>query len=283
MKVKKFEKIVKSNKDRRRAKIVVSDDEDVQGRHEQEIKFEAKEISTSETLVYIRRSASKDKGKDIMTESKPEQTTTKLQQRQERAGYEAVIRLQEQLDKKERPRIAMVHEEASSFNVKEWEDIQATIEVDEELALRIQAEEREKYFIAEKARLLIDLINQRKRHFAQQRAKERRNKPLTQAQKRTYMSNYVKHMGSHTVQQLKRLSFDELKNLFKATIKRVKTFTPIESDVDKTIPNIADESSKRAAKEELEQESSKRQKTGESSKPREKKMMNRHKRIYNKW
>nr|GEZ42614.1 hypothetical protein [Tanacetum cinerariifolium] len=50
--------------------------------------------------------------------------------------------------------IARVHEEASSFNVDEWEDIQATIEADEELALRIQAEEREKYYEAEKARLL---------------------------------------------------------------------------------------------------------------------------------
>ncbi|GKF01010.1 hypothetical protein Tco_0027933, partial [Tanacetum coccineum] len=37
----------------------------------------------------------KDKGKGIMTKSEPEQTKTKLQQRQERAGYEAAIRLQE--------------------------------------------------------------------------------------------------------------------------------------------------------------------------------------------
>nr|GEY38731.1 hypothetical protein [Tanacetum cinerariifolium] len=100
--------------------------------------------------------------------------------------------------------------------------------------------------------------------------KQLRNNPLTYAQQRTYMSSYVKHMGSHTLQQLKRLSFDELKNLFEATIKRVKTFTSMESDVDKTIPKIAYESSKRDAEEELEQESSKRQKTRESSEPREK-------------
>nr|GEV23357.1 hypothetical protein [Tanacetum cinerariifolium] len=148
MKVKKLEKIVKETKARRRAKIVVSDDEDatedtskhgrkidaidqdpnislvqhyakVQGRHEQEIEFETEGISIAETLVYIRRSASKDKGKDI----------------------------------------------------------QATIKADEELALRIQAEEKEKYSEAEKAKLLVDLINQRKRHFAQQRAEEKRISP----------------------------------------------------------------------------------------------------------
>nr|GEU92950.1 hypothetical protein [Tanacetum cinerariifolium] len=281
MKVKKLEKTVKSTKARRRAKIVVTDDEDAaedtskQGRKmDTEIEFETEDISTAKTLVYIRRSASKDKGKGIMTESEPKQTTTKLQQRQERVGYEEAVRLQEQLDEEERQRIARVHEEDSSLNIDEWENIQATIKADEELALSIQAEEREKYSEAKKARLLVDLINQRKRHFAQQRAKERRNKPMTQAQQRTYMSNYVKHMGSHTLQQLKRLSFDELKNLFEATMKRVKTFTPMESDVERTIPKIADESSKRAAEEKLEQECSKRQKTGESSEPREKEDVN---------
>ncbi|GJT25878.1 hypothetical protein Tco_0895815 [Tanacetum coccineum] len=77
-------------------------------------------------------------------------------------------------------------------------------------------------------------------------------------------------MGSHTLQQLKRLSFDELKKLFEATMKRVNTFTPMGSDVSRTVPKIAAESSKRAAEEELEQESSKRQKTGESTEPRDK-------------
>ncbi|GKG15552.1 hypothetical protein Tco_0357875, partial [Tanacetum coccineum] len=85
----------------------------------------------------------KDKGKAKMDESEPKQTKTKLQQRQERAGYEAAVRLQEQLNEEERKRIARVHEEASPFNIEEWEDIQAKIEDDEELAQRIQAEERE--------------------------------------------------------------------------------------------------------------------------------------------
>ncbi|GKB56556.1 hypothetical protein Tco_0912742 [Tanacetum coccineum] len=112
--------------------------------------FTAKDISTTKTLVYIRRSAAKDKGKAKIDESKPEQTKTKLQQRQERAGYEAAIRLQEQLDEEERKRISRVHEEASSFNIEKWEDIQVTIKADKELAQRIQAKEREKYFEAEK-------------------------------------------------------------------------------------------------------------------------------------
>ncbi|GJS85843.1 hypothetical protein Tco_0752384 [Tanacetum coccineum] len=90
---------------------------------------------------------------------------------------------------------------------------------------------------------------------------------MTQAQQRTYICNYIKHMGSHTLQQLKKLSFDEVKELFETIMKRVNTFTPMESD-DK-VPKVVVVSSKRDAKQELNQESSKRQKIGEGSEPAE--------------
>ncbi|GKE67221.1 hypothetical protein Tco_1521382, partial [Tanacetum coccineum] len=91
------------------------------------------------------------------------------------------------------------------------------------------------------------LINERKRKFAQQRAEQRRNKPMTQAQQRTYMCNYINNMGSHTLQQLKKLSFDEIKELFETTMKRVNTFTPMESD--DTVPKVVAGSSKRDAEQ----------------------------------
>ncbi|GKC68539.1 hypothetical protein Tco_1101137, partial [Tanacetum coccineum] len=202
-------------------------------------------------------------GASISTASPPRVSTTEDISTvetlvQESDGYEAAVRLQEQLDEEERKRIARVHEEASSFNIEEWEDIQAIIKDDEDLAQRIQAEEREKYSEAEKARLLAELINQRKRYFAQQRAKERRNNPLTQAQQRIYMSNYIKHMGSHTLQQLKKLSFDELNNLFEATMRRACAFVPMETEIRREVPELAARSSKRDAEEELDQGSSKR-------------------------
>ncbi|GJV60862.1 putative ribonuclease H-like domain-containing protein [Tanacetum coccineum] len=181
-KVKKLEKTVKSNQARRRAKIVVSDDEEdledssKQGRMIEKIDQDAgvtlvtpthsKEDQTEDQLgvlsvakvladaakknvhTYTRRrravntistagmvqEVNKDKGKGIMIKSKPEQTKTKLQQRKERTGFEAAMRLLEQLDKEERLRIAKMHEEAKDFNIEEWENIQATIEVDEEIA-----------------------------------------------------------------------------------------------------------------------------------------------------
>ncbi|GKF54122.1 hypothetical protein Tco_0161032, partial [Tanacetum coccineum] len=48
-------------------------------------------------------------------------------------------------------------------------------------------------------------------------------------------------------------SFDEIKSLFEATMKRVNTFTPMESDVDRTVPKIVAGSSKRDAEEELKE------------------------------
>ncbi|GJZ33230.1 hypothetical protein Tco_0578666 [Tanacetum coccineum] len=235
-----------------------------------EVSTASPEVKTAaESLVYIRRSAAKrkDKGKAIMKEAEPVQKKTKLQLEQERLGLEEALRLQEQLDEEERQRIARVHEEASTFNAEEWDNIQAQIEADEELAHRLQAQERERYSEADKARLLVELINERKRKFAQQRAEQRRNKPMTQAQQRTYMCNYIKNMGSHTLQQLKKLSFDEVKELFETTMKRVNTFTPMESD--DTVPKVVAGSSKIDAEQELNQESSKRQKIGEGSEPAE--------------
>ncbi|GKC88943.1 hypothetical protein Tco_1149592 [Tanacetum coccineum] len=115
-----------------------------------------------ESLVYIKRSAAKrkDKGKAIMKEVEPVQKKTKMQLEQERLGYEEALRLQEQLDEEERQRIDKVHEEANTFNAEEWDNIQAQIEADEELAQKLQAEERGKFSEAEKARLLVEMINE---------------------------------------------------------------------------------------------------------------------------
>ncbi|GJS02395.1 hypothetical protein Tco_0318903 [Tanacetum coccineum] len=282
-KVKTLEKNIKSNKARRRAQFVISDDEEedsfnqgrkiveidedpdislvqqmihhdaqTQGRQEYDLEpnFEftaldevyttAPDISTAnvpvsivgakvstaaKSLVYIRRSAAKRKDKKAQ-------------------------RLQEQFDEEERQRIASVHKEASTFKPEEWDNMKAQIKVDKELAHKLQAQEREGYSEADKAKLLVELINERKRRFAQQRAQQRRNRPLTQAQQRSYMCNYIKHMGSHTLQQLRGYSFDEIKVLFEATVKRVNIFTPMESD--DTVLKVVAGSSKRSAEEELE-------------------------------
>ncbi|GJV23719.1 hypothetical protein Tco_1376414 [Tanacetum coccineum] len=61
-------------------------------------------------------------------------------------------------------------------------------------------------------------------------------------------------MGSHTLKQLKSYSFDEIKNLFKTTMRRVHTFVPMESESKIVIPKLAAGSSKRDAEDKEEEE-----------------------------
>ncbi|GKC26713.1 hypothetical protein Tco_1034007, partial [Tanacetum coccineum] len=68
-----------------------------------------------------------------------------------------------------------------------------------------------------------------------------------------------------TLQQLKRLSFDELNVLFETTMRRVQTFHLIESEGDKIVPELTTRSSKRDAEVELDHEDSKKKKTNKAS------------------
>ncbi|GJW74371.1 hypothetical protein Tco_0133741 [Tanacetum coccineum] len=74
---------------------------------------------------------------------------------------------------------------------------------------------------------------------------------------------------SHTLQHLKKLSFNEIKELFETTMKRVKDFVPMESD--RLVPKILTGSSNRTAKTELEHEGSKRAKSNEEQSAKEEK------------
>ncbi|GKB08705.1 hypothetical protein Tco_0837017, partial [Tanacetum coccineum] len=290
----------------RRAKIIVSDDEeDLEDSSKQGRMIEEIDQDAGVTLVTLTQGEDQPKDqlgvlsaakvlldaaktnvhtytrrrRTVSTGSGGISTTGMVQeQEQERLGHEAAVRLQEELDEEERQRIAKVHEAAQSFTEEEWENIRARVKANEELSKRLQAEETNKYSEVYQAKILVDLINQRKKYFAAQKAEAKRNKPMTQAQQRNYMINYIKHMGSHTLQQLKRYSFDELKELFETTMKNVNTFVPMETE-DKgraselatgssqaTIIDSAEVgSSKRAAEAELDHEGSKRQKTNEAS------------------
>nr|GEX88965.1 hypothetical protein [Tanacetum cinerariifolium] len=193
------------------------------------------EVSTASRIISTAEEAVSTVGVSMPVSTakfEPEQTTTKFRERQERDGYEAAIRLQEHQDE---------------------ENIRARVEADEELTQRLQAEEIEKYNEDDRIKMLVDLINQRKKFFAQQRAEAIRNKPMTQAQQRTYMSNYIKHMGSYTLKQLKKIYFEEIKELFKATMRRIQDFVSMEKKGDKEVSKFAGaKGSKRDVEEELD-------------------------------
>ncbi|GJT08271.1 retrovirus-related pol polyprotein from transposon TNT 1-94 [Tanacetum coccineum] len=104
---------------------------------------------------------------------------------------EVAQRLQEEIDASKRQRMAQVHQAAQGFTDAEWDDILARVAADEDLVQQLQASEKysEEYLPMK----LMELVNQRKKFFAQQRAKAKRNKPMNPAQQKAYMSTYIKN------------------------------------------------------------------------------------------
>ncbi|GKC73794.1 hypothetical protein Tco_1119677 [Tanacetum coccineum] len=72
---------------------------------------------------------------------------------------------------------------------------EAMMEANRLMAERLQSKEREELIDEEKAKLFMELIKKRRKHFAALRAQEKRNRPPTKEQNRTQMSTYLKHMG----------------------------------------------------------------------------------------
>ncbi|GKC18161.1 hypothetical protein Tco_1014943 [Tanacetum coccineum] len=110
----------------------------------------------------------KDKGKGILQETEPmEKTKKKIQgDAQIERDAEVALRLQAELDEElgiERER----QEEASKVVIAEmFDEVQARIDADYELAARMTQEEQEKYTIKERAKLLAELFKRRKKQLA---------------------------------------------------------------------------------------------------------------------
>nr|GEY07216.1 hypothetical protein [Tanacetum cinerariifolium] len=101
--------------------------------------------------------------------------------------------------------------------------------IDEELlAKKLQAREWEEFSEVQKARLLVELIEKRKKHFAALRAQEKGNKPPTKTHMKSQMSTYLKHMGGYKQSHLKGRSFDKIKKLFDKEMTKVdKNVKPV--------------------------------------------------------
>ncbi|GJZ30739.1 hypothetical protein Tco_0575786 [Tanacetum coccineum] len=144
------------------------------------IVFEESGITTTTTTIFSQQpshASVQDKGKEKMVEpEKPmkkelirldEEIASKLQ-----AEFDEEVRLAREKAEKE--------QEANVALTEEWDDIQAKIEADHELAQRLQAQEQEELSNVEKAILFVQLLEKRRNHFVVKRAEEKRNKPPTQ-------------------------------------------------------------------------------------------------------
>ncbi|GKD26995.1 hypothetical protein Tco_1233209 [Tanacetum coccineum] len=173
----------------------------------------------------------KDKGKAKMIE--PEKPLKMKEQI--RLDEELAFKLQ--AEEEEQARLAREKaEKVEEANIS-WDNVQAMIEADRLLAERLQAREQEELTDEEKARLFVELLEKRKKHFAALRAQEKRNKPPTKAQKKSTMSTYLKNMAG----------YKQNTELVKESSKKAEA-------------EMAQKNSSKRAGEELEQEVAKKQK-----------------------
>nr|GEZ52514.1 hypothetical protein [Tanacetum cinerariifolium] len=126
-------------------------------------------------------------------------------------------------------------------------------------------EEQGELSIKERSKLFVELLIQRKKHFARLRAEEKRRKPPTKAQKRNQMCSYLKNMASFTHNQLKNKSFKEVQKAFDKTMSRINSFVPIDKEVVEGNGKKAESNGKEAViikrpRKGLDEESVKRQK-----------------------
>nr|GEU76501.1 hypothetical protein [Tanacetum cinerariifolium] len=124
-------------------------------------------------------------------------------------------RLQAEIDEQDR----LAEEKAQKIEDENlaWDNVQAKMDADYELAARLQEEEQGELTVEEKSRLFVELMDKRKKHFAKLKA-------------------------------------------FDKTMSWINSFVPMESEVvkDKEVPT--QESSSKRARNELDQERSKKQK-----------------------
>ncbi|GJS38788.1 hypothetical protein Tco_0563831, partial [Tanacetum coccineum] len=152
--------------------------------------------------------------------------------------------------------------------IVEFDNVQARMEANALLAVRLKEEEREQFSINEQARFLVETIVERKRFFAVQRAEQIRNKPPTKTQLRNKMITYLKNIGRYTHSQLKNKSLEEIQKLYERKQKWIKDFVPMDSEEGgKKAESSKKEaaSSKKRQKADPDDENVKRQKIGEAS------------------
>ncbi|GJW01043.1 hypothetical protein Tco_1556294 [Tanacetum coccineum] len=207
----------------------------------------------NESITTTTTIPSKDNGKGIMVEE-----SLKMKKKDQISFDEQeALKLQTEFDEEDR----LAREKAQQVEEANiaWDDIQAKIDADYQLAKRLQAQEQQELTIEKKSTLFQQLLEKRRKFFAVKRAEEKRNRPPTRAQQRSIMCTYLKNMAGWKPKDLKNKSFTNIQDLFDKVMNRVNTFVDMDTELVEGSETREESSSKRAG-DELKQESTKNQK-----------------------
>ncbi|GKA53242.1 hypothetical protein Tco_0746557 [Tanacetum coccineum] len=215
-----------------------------------EIISTAEDISGAETLVYIRRSASKakDKGKAIMQES---EASKKIKKR-----VQVQMSVNEELAKK------VFEEEQARFNAEQ--------------EARLKAEQEQERFDFETAFELQRQLDKREEVVAKEahdidwsdpsilRYHTLYNRPFSIAEVRKNMCMYMKNQGGYKMSHFKGMSYEEIRPIFKRVWDQIQSFVSMDSEKEKDSEKKTKGRLKRAGQYVVE-EHAKTQKTTEAS------------------
>ncbi|GJW71103.1 hypothetical protein Tco_0128020 [Tanacetum coccineum] len=125
------------------------------------------ELTLAQTLIEIEAAKPKARGAKYKGKAKIVKPKKPLKKKDQiMFDKEVAQKLQAQLDVEleEEDKLARQREEYE--NIAEWDDVQAMMDADYELAARLQVEEQGELTIEEKSRLFVELMNKKKKHFA---------------------------------------------------------------------------------------------------------------------
>ncbi|GJV66338.1 hypothetical protein Tco_1477166 [Tanacetum coccineum] len=225
----------------------------------------------------------KDKGNKVLEEEAESEAESKGVNEAERkfaqlANDEEIARkVQEECETEEENKNLAKEEATKAALIRDYDDIQARIEADSILAARLQEEEREKFTIEERAKLLHDTIAAQRRFLAQQRAVEIRSRTPTRTQLRNQMMTYLKHVRGKKHSDLKTKNFEEIQVLYEKVKRSDENFIAIGSAEDERIIKDVNKKATGTKKddsikeERKEEESTRKRKLGTRKKTRSRK------------
>ncbi|GJU74175.1 copia protein [Tanacetum coccineum] len=167
----------------------------------------------------------KDKGKGVLKESPVKKVKRSDLDAAQIAKDAEIARLihEKELAEMEKEREERQRQDQASVDYISslYDEVQAKMDASEELAARLQMEEREMYTIEERSKLLAEFFERRKKLLAEERVAAIRNKPPTRTQLRSLMMTYLKHTATKKSKRQKTDSDLEEEEQLRASLKIV--------------------------------------------------------------
>ncbi|GJV38782.1 hypothetical protein Tco_1417222 [Tanacetum coccineum] len=159
----------------------------------------------------------KDKGKGVLEEPEPAKKMT-------RSDFDAA-------------QVARDAEVARQLEVELQAEVERERQREEQASMDYIANlyDEEKYTVDERAKLLAEFFERRKKQLAEERAAAIRNKPPTRTQLRSLMMTYLKHTGRFKHSQLNKRTLEEIQALYIKEQERAANFVPIGSEEDERL------------------------------------------------